>query len=284
MKKNSILAAWLLLLAIASMAGCSSRHLEPWHSADLSTEFDARMVDEVRSFEDYVALEARLFGELVEEVYDEVGTGPEFDLVRYSAGSAADPNTRQPDYNRTFVLHTDAPRGGILLLHGMSDSPYSLREIGEKLHEQGYCVIGLRLPGHGTAPSGIKSVRWQDMAAATRLAMEHLGESVSGKPLHIFGYSNGAALALNYTLDAMDNVRTGGSGLEPDRRARYGGVCQQVVSVDSCAGRRTARHRAGGRHCGRLVNGGGVYLAHHRSGLVSHARNRRCTVCRWSTG
>ena len=206
MKNNSILAAWLLLLAIASMAGCSSRHLEPWQSADLSSEFDARKVDEARSFEDYVALEARLFDELVEEVYDEVGTGPEFDLVRYSAGSAADPNTRQPDYNRTFVLHTDAPRGGILLLHGMSDSPYSLREIGEKLHEQGYCVIGLRLPGHGTAPSGIKSVRWQDMAAATRLAMEHLGDSVSGKPLHIFGYSNGAALALNYTLDAMDNA------------------------------------------------------------------------------
>jgi alpha-beta hydrolase superfamily lysophospholipase len=164
------------------------------------------MAGEVQTFEDYVALEERVFTELVEEVYDEVETGPEFQLVRYSAGSAADPSGRQPDYNRTFEFRNDSPRGGVLLLHGMSDSPYSLHEIGETLHEQGYWVIGLRLPGHGTAPSGIKTVRWQDMAAATQLAMQHLGDRVDGRPLHIFGYSNGAALALNYTLDAMDDA------------------------------------------------------------------------------
>src|SRR4030088_3017231 len=31
-------------------------------------------------------------------------------------------------------------------------------------------VIGLRLPGHGTVPSGLTIRRWQDMAAAVRLA------------------------------------------------------------------------------------------------------------------
>ena len=206
MNKNSILATCLLLFVVASVSGCTGRHLETWHSARLSSEFDARKVVEVRTFEDYVALEDRLFTELVEEVYDEVETGPEFELVRYSAGSAADPRSREPDYNRTFELRVDEPLGGVLLLHGMSDSPYSLHEIGETLHEQGYWVIGLRLPGHGTAPSGIKDVRWQDMAAATRLAMEHLGEKLDGQPLHIFGYSNGAALALNYTLDAMEDA------------------------------------------------------------------------------
>ena len=206
MNRNSILAICLLLFAIASVSGCDGRHLEPWHSARLSSEFDARKVDEISTFEDCVALEERVFNELVEEVYDEVETGPEFELVRYSAGSAADPRGRKPDYNRTFELRVDRPRGGVLLLHGMSDSPYSLLEIGKTVHEQGYWVIGLRLPGHGTAPSGIRDVRWQDMAAATRLAMEHLGEKLDGQPLHIFGYSNGAALALNYTLDAMEDA------------------------------------------------------------------------------
>ena len=163
------------------------------------------MAAEVRSLEDYIALEGRVFDELTSEVYDDVGTGPEFTLVRYSAGSAADPNTRKPDYNRTFELRSTTPHGGVLLLHGMSDSPYSLHQIGEALHERGYWVVGLRLPGHGTAPSGIKYVRWQDMAAAVRIAMRHLDGKVSGKPLHIVGYSTGAPLALDYTLEAIDD-------------------------------------------------------------------------------
>ncbi len=64
-------------------------------------------------------------------------------------------------------------------------------------------MVGLRLPGHGTAPSALTSVRWQDMAAAVRLAMQHLRDRVGDKPLHIVGYSNGAALATQYALTAL---------------------------------------------------------------------------------
>ena len=42
------------------------------------------------------------------------------------------------------------------------------------------------------------------MAAAVRLAMSHLGSHVDPESVHIIGYSNGAPLALNYTLEALD--------------------------------------------------------------------------------
>ena len=58
----------------------------------------------------------------------------------------------------------------MLLLHGMSDAPYSLRALGEALHARGFHVLGLRLPGHGTAPSGLVTATWEDMAAAVALA------------------------------------------------------------------------------------------------------------------
>jgi alpha-beta hydrolase superfamily lysophospholipase len=86
----------------------------------------------------------------------------------------------------------------------MSDSPYSLHAVGEVLHERGYWVLGLRLPGHGTAPSGLKTSTWQDMAAAVRLSMTHLASRVGNKPVHVIGYSTGAPLALNMTLDYLD--------------------------------------------------------------------------------
>ena len=66
----------------------------------------------------------------------------------------------------TFVLEPDgAPRGGVLLLHGLTDSPYSLRSLGTVLVADGWRVVGLRLPGHGTAPSGLLRFEPDDLRA-----------------------------------------------------------------------------------------------------------------------
>ena len=35
----------------------------------------------------------------------------------------------------------EAPRVGVLLIHGMSDSPYSMRSLGERLHSEGAWVL-----------------------------------------------------------------------------------------------------------------------------------------------
>lgn len=93
-----------------------------------------------------------------------------------------------------------------LLLHGMSDGPYSLPALGQALERQGYRVLGLRMPGHGTAPAGLRTVTWEDMAAATRLGMAHLAEALDGEPVHIMGYSTGGTLAVDYSLSALAGV------------------------------------------------------------------------------
>ena len=207
MDKNTMRAYLALPIGvlIACLAGCGGQSLEPWHTANLSSEFTAGMSDEVQTLEDYLALEDRLFDELQAEVYAEVGTGPEYALVRYSTGSAADPENRQPNMNRSFELRADEPRGGILLLHGLTDSPYTLHDLGGKLHEQGFWVIGLRLPGHGTAPSALKKASWRDMAAAVQMSMHHLVVKVGSRPIHIVGYSTGASLALDLALKSIDD-------------------------------------------------------------------------------
>jgi alpha-beta hydrolase superfamily lysophospholipase len=194
----------VLACAAALLSGCSTQGLEKWHTVDLDEEYRASRTDEVPTFADYLRLEDRLFAQLDEEVYSRNATGPADALLRYTRGSASDPQVRQPNWNRSFELPHAAPAGGVLLLHGMSDSPYSLRALGESLHEHGYHVVGLRLPGHGTAPSGLLDVRWEDMAGALRLAVAHLERQVGQAPIHIVGYSTGAPLALNFTLDAIE--------------------------------------------------------------------------------
>jgi alpha-beta hydrolase superfamily lysophospholipase len=196
------------LVVLLTMQGCSGPALKSWHTEKLSAEFTVEKADEVTNFDDYWQLEDELFVQLEEKVYAHTATGPDYALVRYSTGSAADPQQRQPNWNRSFELNADAPAGGVLLLHGMSDSPYSLRALGEALNQRGYQVLGLRLPGHGTAPSGLTSVSWQDMAAAVRLGMEHLASRVGQAPIHIIGYSTGAPLALNFALNAQQGKTT----------------------------------------------------------------------------
>ena len=187
--------------------GCSSGpSLKPWHTEILTEEFTADRVEDgqVRSFDDYLALEDRLFKQLDDEIYARTERGPAHELERYSSGSAADPELVLPNWNRSFELTRQSAIGGVLLLHGMSDSPYTMRTLGGALNQRGYHVIGLRSPGHGTAPSGLRHVTWEDMAAAVRLAMEHLASGPGSRPLHIIGYSTGASLAVNYSLDALE--------------------------------------------------------------------------------
>ena len=192
---------------VICLQGCSSGPaLKPWHTEALTEEFTADMVEDgqVRSFADYRALEDRLFKQLDDEIYARTERGPAHELERYSYGSAADPEHRPVNWNHSFELTSQSAIGGVLLLHGMSDSPYTMRALGEALNQHGYHVVALRSPGHGTVPSGLKHVTWQDMAAAVRLGMEHLASELGSKPLHIIGYSTGAPLAMNYTLDALE--------------------------------------------------------------------------------
>lgn len=199
-------------LALFYVSGCRGPALQPWHTEDLDAEFTVEKSEKVSSFDDYRRLEDRLFEQLDQRVYAQTETGPEYALERYSAGSASDPHRLKPNWNRSFELTAAAPAGAVLLLHGVSDSPYTLRALAESMNSRGYWVLGLRLPGHGTAPSGLARVTWQDMAAAVRLGAQHLAAKVADKPIHIVGYSTGAPLALNHTLDALE----GGDAPVPD--------------------------------------------------------------------
>lgn len=191
------------VIALLAAGGCASSSLELWHTARLDQDFHAG--GDVKTFESYLEVERRAFRELDDEVYAKVGTGPEFSIVRYSRGSASDPGSFPQNFNRSYVLEAESPRGGVLMLHGMSDSPYSLWALARSLNEAGYHVVNLRLPGHGTAPAALTRARWQDFAAAVELAMAYLHDVAGSRPIHLFGFSNGGPVAVNYALGALED-------------------------------------------------------------------------------
>lgn len=178
--------------------------LSPWHLAELDEEFHASQKADIQNLADYHKLEDRLYQQLQEQVYDKVEPSEFRWLNRYNRGSLSDPLSYERNWNRTFELPVANPHGGVLLIHGLTDSPYSMRSLAQTLHTLGFWVVGIRLPGHGTAPSGLLNVTWQDFAAATGLGVKHVKTQVGDdKPLYIAGFSTGAALAVEYSLSIL---------------------------------------------------------------------------------
>jgi alpha-beta hydrolase superfamily lysophospholipase len=198
------IGGFLTLLGVAIYVLNQQPKLFAWHTQYLDKEFVEN--GSVKTFQEYLALEDQLFSQLHSKIYARISKADQHAYNRYSSGSKSDPAQVSPNWNRTYELTQDNPTAIALMLHGLSDSPYSLRSLGQFLHQQNMHVVGLRIPGHGTAPSGLLRTTWQDMAAAVRLAMAHVAEKAGDKPIFLVGYSNGAALALNYTLASVNDA------------------------------------------------------------------------------
>ncbi len=177
--------------------------LEVWHTATLDGEFTASDAAAEPSLAAYLAREDALFKALHREVYDHVVQNDATLFSRYRSGGVQDPDSQAQNWNRTFEMVPEHVRGGVLLMHGLTDSPYSLRRVGEIFRAKGFYVLGLRLPGHGTIPGALTRVNWQDWVAASHIGARHVRERIGpSRPFFLAGYSNGGGLSVKYALDA----------------------------------------------------------------------------------
>jgi alpha-beta hydrolase superfamily lysophospholipase len=173
----------------------------------LKSEFTADESNRNITFQTYLENEERLFQELQRKIVANAPNTAEYELSRYFPNGFDNPETFPRNWNRSFEWTPPEIKGGAILLHGLTDSPYSLKKAAEILVSQHIYVLGLRLPGHGTIPAGIDAVRWQDWLAAVHIGVRQVINQTGGqKPFFMVGYSNGAALAIKYTLDALEDA------------------------------------------------------------------------------
>lgn len=183
-----------IIIGFAVQARLRLPDLEPWHQLQLAEEFRENATNAPRSFADYLALETRLFDEVRTRLSGTAAAASWGPSNRFNPQSTPGQLAGGAHNNRSYELLPEQPAGAVLLVHGLSDSPYSMRALADWYHARGFYVLSLRLPGHGTIPSGLLDVRWQDWFAAVRLAAEHTKARAGGGPFHVCGYSTGAAL------------------------------------------------------------------------------------------
>lgn len=177
--------------------------LGPEHKIRFDNEFSADRERET-SWEAYLLIEDKLATELQSEILAHRPAGNPVD--RYAPDSLTSPDRFDGNWNRSYELAAANPVGVAVLLHGLTDSPYSLLSTAETLAGAGYTVVVPRMPGHGYAVAGLKQARADDWMAAVRIAVAHATELPAfDESLVMVGYSNGGLLALDYALQCADN-------------------------------------------------------------------------------
>jgi alpha-beta hydrolase superfamily lysophospholipase len=207
LKRTLLLLAFFIVAALAyfSFSAWRGKPLQAWHTF-VPKEMKAKALKSA-TWQDYIAHENKLSKEVYENVTRKIPDSEKVLMNRYYENSLVYPPRLAHNWNRSYVLHPEGePVGAVVLLHGLTDTPYSMRHVARLYAQKGFVAFGLRLPGHGTTPAGLTDVRRQDWSAATQLAMREAAR-VAGpnKALHIAGFSTGGALAVKYVLDALED-------------------------------------------------------------------------------
>lgn len=194
----------LLLITVYFVRAFDSRammRLRDEHRIVLEHEYSSNMEPDV-SWSDYIDIELRLADELSAKLVR--GNRNTHRLDRHTPDSPANPSSFEKNWNYSYVLRPQTVSGAAVLLHGLTDSPYSVRSTAEIFHEKGFVAYAPRLPGHGFAVGSLRQAVWEDWLSVTRIAMREADrQHQADQPLILVGYSNGGLLAIRYTIDCL---------------------------------------------------------------------------------
>lgn len=90
------------------------------------------------------------------------------------------------------------PQKGILLIHGLLDSPFTVQDIGRHFLNQGFLVRAILLPGHGTIPGDLLTVSHQDWLREVAYGIDSFSQDI--ETLYVLGISAGAAMAIYHAI------------------------------------------------------------------------------------
>ena len=179
--------------------------LQLWHTY-VPQEMTVAEMDSA-DWQTYIQREDLLFAAVREHVTLRLPEEARVLMNRYYKNSLMHPPRLMHDWNRSYEFLPEGEiQGAAIFLHGLTDTPYSLRHVARLYTQKGFAAIGVRLPGHGTIPAGLTAATWTDWMAATRLAVREASRLAGpDKPLHIVGFSNGGALAVKYAMDTLED-------------------------------------------------------------------------------
>ena len=204
LKKATIVLSGLLLL------GCSTdpEWLKPSGKA-ITTP------DKTLGFEQYVTQTQATIEQVVTKVHFKDKEAKSPFVGGYNATEIAQMRApfQLPEKNQSRCSdQTQGAAKGFLLVHGLTDSPYLLKNMADSLRGQYPCALirSVLLPGHGTVIGDTLSMSYQQWKKTTDYGVNSFLTEKSIKELYIVGFSTGTALAIQHVLENTENSKIKG--------------------------------------------------------------------------
>ncbi|WP_334018741.1 alpha/beta hydrolase [Alteromonas sp. S015] len=115
-----------------------------------------------------------------------------------------DNKAREMSMNMPFECGTQYRNIGVLLVHGLGDSPYFFRDVANAMCSEGIHVRTILLPGHGSKPGDMLKVSYQQWQKETNHHIRLFSEEVDN--LYIGGFSTGANLTTIASFSMVEEL------------------------------------------------------------------------------
>jgi len=101
---------------------------------------------------------------------------------------------------------------GFLLIHGLTDSPYLMRSIGDSLRKAYPCALvrAVLLPGHGTVAGDSLTMKHEDWMRITDYGVRSFQKMDRIRDLYLVGFSTGTALAIRHMKEGSSTDKIKG--------------------------------------------------------------------------
>lgn len=103
-----------------------------------------------------------------------------------------------------------SPRIGFLFIHGLTDSPFLLKDVASDLHKADRfpcsTIRAIALPGHSTIAGDSLDMKHQDWTRAVRYGMSTLIDDEDIDHIYLVGFSTGTSLMIREMAEAKPNT------------------------------------------------------------------------------
>ena len=160
----------------------------PLEARHISSGLNSKLIGAEETFADHISNSR----DMIRKVRTASGAA---ELSKIIVGNA--PFELEPVGNNTAGM-SKPWRRGVLLTHGLSDSPYFMRHLAAFFQAQGFRVMAVLLPGHGTQPGDLLDATWQEWARAVAYGTDKI--AAEADEVYLAGYSAGGALSIYQSL------------------------------------------------------------------------------------
>lgn len=204
-------AVILVLSACAQIPEVCEECSSPWISTNKNSVFvrpDKPGYDAYAAWKYKMLGEAKYFPEWVDEAQRTI-------LI-----DAVAPRRHTPAASQCAEYKTR----GVILVHGLFDTPFIMRDLARQLKSKCYVVYDVLLTGHGTRPGDLLNVKRNEWKREIEYVVSEVEKEVG--ELYVGGFSLGGALSLHVAgkFDSVKGVLLFAPALIPTNRAAYGSL------------------------------------------------------------